>query len=464
MADVDPKIAGKRCPGESVDDILAADSRAVPPSIARDNWRDLGTAPLAADRYTSAEFFEREKRLMWPNVWQMAARDDELPDAGDTLVYSNVGRSYLLVRQGDGSVKAFHNVCLHRGRLLRTESGNTEVLECPFHGFTWNNDGSFKRAPCAWDFDHIKAREFNLPELRVGHFAGFIFVTESADAAPLEDYIAPLGDIFARWRLEECSTAIWVGKVIKANWKVVSEAFMEAWHSVTTHPQILPFTGDANTRYSLWGDHVNLALTPFGVLSPHLEGQGLGEQDILDALSGSGSGRLVSGLDQKVPEGSTARRFLADANRKKFLTDLGYDASDACDSEMLDAFTYNLFPNLSPWGGFGGNIVYRWRPWPDQNATLMEVRILARTKKGEPKKRACKMRFLGEDEPWTTVTDWGKLGAVFEQDMENLPYVQDGLIASANNRVELGNYQDSRIRHFHATLDKYLTGELPVCG
>ena len=96
-----------------------------------------------------------------------------------------------------------------------------------------------------------------------------------------------------------------------------------------------------------------------------------------------------------------------------------------------------------------------------EKLTLMEVRILSRTKKGEPKKRACEMRFLSEDEPWTTVTDWGKLGVVFEQDMENLPYVQDGLIASANNRVELGQYQDSRIRHFHHTLDKYLDGKLP---
>jgi len=96
----------------------------------------------------------------------------------------------------------------------------------PVPRFHLDNDGSFKRAPCAWDFDHNKAREFNLPELRVGHFAGFVFVTKNADAPPLEKYIAPLGEIFARWRLEECTTAIWVGKVIKANWKVVSEAFM----------------------------------------------------------------------------------------------------------------------------------------------------------------------------------------------------------------------------------------------
>lgn len=456
MSEADPQ----RCPGPGVAELLATETVPVPPGVAQDSWRDLGDAPLAADRYTSAEFFAAEKAKMWPNVWQMAAREEELPDPGDLVIYENVGRSYVVIRQADGSVRAFHNVCLHRGRKLRTDSGSASELECPFHGFTWALDGQLKRVPCAWDFKHLEGKDMSLPELRVGRWAGFIFVTESAAAPPLEAYLDPLPEIFTRWRLDECFTAIWVGKVIKANWKVCAEAFMEAWHSVVTHPQILPFTGDANTRYSLWGDHANLALTPFGVLSPHLEGKGLTEQSILDAM-GLGSGRNAVAQGLTVPEGMTARKLLAAGNRKKYLDDLGYDSRDATDSEMLDAFTYNVFPNLSPWGGFSPNIVYRWRPWPDQNATLMEVRLLARTPKGAPRPRAAEMRFLGEDEPWSAVTEWGMLGAVFDQDMANLPYVQDGLIASPNNRVELGHYQESRIRHFHQTLDKYIAGALP---
>ena len=462
MSDRDPgQFRADRCPGPSTDDILDADSRPVPATLRDDSWRDLGDAPLAADRYTSAAFFEAEKRRMWPNVWQMAARDDEFPEPGDLVVFNNVGRSYLLVRQDDGSVRAFHNVCLHRGRLLRTQSGAATELECPFHGFAWKLDGGLKRVPCQWDFAHLEGKDMTLPQLRVGHFAGFVFVTESATAPSLDAFLDPLPKVFDRWRLHENTTAIWVAKVVPANWKAVAEAFMEAWHSVVTHPQILPFTGDANTRYSLWGDHVNLALTPFGVLSPHLGNKGLGEQDILDALSGRGSGRLNVGEGMTVPEGLTARRLLADANRQQFLDARGYASADASDSEMLDAMTYNVFPNLSPWGGFGGNIVYRWRPWPDQHKTLMEVRILSRAPKGQPVPRACEMRMLGDDEPWSTVTEWGMLGAVFDQDMANLPYVQQGLIASPNNRVELGHYQESRIRQFHQTLDKYLAGDLP---
>ena len=69
--------------------------------------------------------------------------------------------------------------------------------------------------------------------------------------------------------------------------------------------------------------------------------------------------------------------------------------------------------------------------------------------------------ILTPEQPWATVTEWGALGEVFDQDMENLPYVQEGLIASANNRVELGRYQEGRIRQFHQTMDKYLAGQLP---
>ena len=99
-----------------------------------------------------------------------------------------------------------------------------------------------------------------------GPWGGYIFIKENPGGPTLEEYLAPLPEHFQRWKHEDCVTTAWVGKVIHANWKVTAEAFMEAWHSVITHPQILPFTGDANTRYNVYGDHVNVALTPFAVM------------------------------------------------------------------------------------------------------------------------------------------------------------------------------------------------------
>lgn len=462
MADRDPdqsKFGEARCPGVSTNDLLETDTRSVPEFIKEDPWEFLGSESIDASRYTSAEFFEQEKTKMWSKVWQFAARQEELPEPGDTVVYENVGRSWLLVRQDDGSVRAFANVCLHRGRKLRTESGPAKEFECPFHGFTWNTNGSLKRVPCQWDFEHLQEKDMSLPEAKVALWQGFIFITEHENPMPIEQYLSPLDKHFTRWNLDECYTALWVGKVIHANWKVVSEAFMEAWHSIITHPQILPFTADANSRYNIYGEHVNLTLTPFGVLSPHLYESGHDEQFIVDSFA-QGSGRTAqSNEGMAIPEGHTARTYIAELNRQQFVEDLGYDGSELSDSEMVDAFTYNVFPNFSPWGGFAPNVVYRWRPWPDQRSTLMEVRLLGRKPKEGPMPQSAEMRFLTEDEPWDTVQEWGQLGHVFDQDMMNLPYVQEGLEASMNGKVELGNYQESRIRHFHQTMDKYINAK-----
>jgi len=459
MADQDPHtLPLAHCPGDDVLAIWARDEPPVPELYKVDSFTDLGPTSLDAARYTSPSFFREEVEKMWPRVWQMAARDEEFPDPGDLVVYDNLGKSVILVRQADRSVKAFWNVCLHRGRKLRTESGTAADLQCPFHGFTWANDGSLKQIPCRWDFAHLADEAMALPEVACASWAGYWFVNWDGKALPLAEYLAPLPEHFARWGQERNFTAVWVGKVIRANWKVVAEAFMEAWHSVVTHPQILPFTGDANSRYSIWGDHVNLALTPFAVPSPHLGA--IGEAAIIEAFEGGAGRNNEEAAPIVLKPGQTARAALGARNREAFRA-LGYpEAESAADAELLDAWTYNVFPNVSPWGGFMSNISYRWRPWPDENSTLMEVRVLAKAPAEGPVPRAAEMVFLGEDEPWSSVTAWGRLGGVYDQDMANLPYVQEGLHSSANGRVELGRYQESRIRHFHATLDKYLAGTL----
>jgi len=138
------------------------------------------------------------------------------------------------------------------------------------------------------------------------------------------------------------------------------------------------------------------------------------------------------------------------------LVKFGHDVSFASDSEMMDALLYNAFPNWSPWAGFQPNIVYRWRPWHDVDHCLMEVRILTRVPPGQEAPKAPAMHFLTDDEKWTEATEIGILGDVFEQDMENLPFVQQGLKGSANGEVQLANYQEIQIRQFQNTLMKYL--------
>jgi len=193
------------------------------------------------------------------------------------------------------------------------------------------------------------------------------------------------------------------------------------------------------------------------VLSPHLDQSARSQQWVVDEILRFNGRAGGGGQSVEVPAGGTARAALAAANRARFAQMSGRDHSHATDAEVLDAFTYNVFPNFAPWGGFAPNIVYRWRPWPDQDSTLMEVRLLMRRSPDAPKRPAPTMRFLADDEPWTAAEGLpASLAGVFEQDMGNLPFVQDGLKASKSGEVNLGDYQEIRIRHFHRTLDRYL--------
>lgn len=466
MAEADPGAGQARSPGVSWTRLMEADSRPAPASLTQESYHYRGSEPIAASRYTSEEFERAERERMWPHVWQFAAREEDLPEPGDFTVYENAGRSWLLSRQDDGSVRAFHNVCLHRGRKLKTEDGHADRFVCPFHGFSWSRSGAYEGNPCAWDFQHLAGQDMRLPEAEVAHWGGYIFLREETGGPSIEEFLAPLPEHFTRWRHEECSTVIWVAKEVPANWKVASEAFMEAWHTLVTHPQILPFTGDCNSAYWTWGDHVNVNLVPFGILSPHIDPVGKSEQWIVDEFikyNGRSSDNYDSSADPyavSVPEGQSARATLGAALRELYAQQSGHDHDHATDAELLDALVYNVFPNFAPWGGFMPNIVYRWRPGRTPDTCLMEVRILARVKKGQPVPRGVPMHLLGPDEPWTAAAELGGLGAVFEQDMGNLPFVQEGLHASKNGKVQLANYQEIRIRQFHETLDKYLSGEM----
>jgi len=456
MADQDRPLneEAERSGGVSWNELADNDSRAVPRFLRQDAYRSLGSEPLATERYTSAAFFQREIDKMWPNVWQFAAREEDMLHPGDVVVYENAGRSYLMTRQDDGAVRAFHNVCLHRGRKLRTANGSVTEFKCPYHGFSWKLDGALKNIPSRWDFKHIEDSAMQLPEAQVGRWGGNIFIKENAGGPSLEEFLAPLPEHFLRWQPERRTTTAWAGKVVAANWKAVAEAFMEAYHVIATHPQIMPFTGDANTKYSIWGDNVNLAITPFGTTSPHIGDGQLSEQEVMNAFL-KYNGRVVPENGAiTVPDGRSAREVMGDFNRKRFGDMAGMDLEHASDAEVQDALTYNVFPNMAPWGGFSPSVLYRWRPWPDQDHTLMEVRILSTVAPGEPIAPSVPMRMLEASETWASAL--GVLGSVLDQDMGNLPHVQAGMKLSKTKLLQLGNYQEIRIRHFHQTLDKYL--------
>jgi len=445
---VPPDRVEGRSPGISYQQLLDTDTHAVPPCLREESAPYQGDRQLPVAYYTDRRYHELEKEKLWSRVWQFACREEHIPAPGDTYVYEIADRSYIVVRGEDSVIRAFPNACLHRGRALRDYPGQVRELRCSFHGFCWKLDGSLKQVPCEWDFPHLDKDDFDLPQVKVATWAGFVFINPDPAAEPFEDFLGVMADHFERWDLANRFVEVHVAKRIRANWKIAQEAFSEAFHVVATHPQLLPGIGDANSQYDVWGN-VSRAITPNGTPSPHISWQPT-EQEIFDSMVDR---RLDEDPVLVVPDGMTARQLSAAAAREALRPVVGGVVDEYCDAELVDSLDYSLFPNFHPWGAFN-RIVYRFRPNGDDHRTsIMECLYLSPFKGDRPP--PAEVHWLDFDEDWMEADELGSLSRVFDQDSFNMPRVMAGLLSAGRPGLTVGRYQESKLRQFYNLLDEY---------
>ena len=450
----------ERCPGRSYQDILRADNGPRPAILQSESFVHQGVENVAVDRYLSQAFHDLEKERLWPRVWQMVCREEHIPKVGDHILYEINDDSFIIIRTAADTIKAFYNVCLHRGTQLRSCAGNVKSLRCPFHGFAWNLDGTLKDIPCRWDFEHVNDAEMRLNEAHVDVWGGFVFINQSENPQPLLEYLHPIPDHFKNWPMHDRHIGAHVAKVMHCNWKMAQEAFMEVYHVIASHPQVLPYVGDCNSQYDIWPDapHVSRMLTAQMVPSPHL-GDSVSDEEMLEAMQADMD---LPGFEPitEIPEGVSGREHFATKLREYFATVTGADMSNISTAELLDAIEYFAFPNFHPWGGITLPMVYRFRPHDnDPGKCLMEVILLRPNPQDGPPPAPAKMRLLSEEEDWGAAEELGWLGLVFDQDVVNVARMQKGLETTRRKGVIMSAYQESRIRHMHNTLSQYL--ELP---
>jgi phenylpropionate dioxygenase-like ring-hydroxylating dioxygenase large terminal subunit len=446
---------------------MAYDLARAPAQVARSKtYQDYldedrgGADPPPVEHHVSRAFYERE-RAMWDKTWQMACREEHIPDVGDYHVYDIAKRSYLIVRTAPDVIKAYPNACLHRGRKLREVSGHAQAFRCPFHGFTWNLGGDLAHAPCQWDFPDLTKGSMDLPQAQVGTWAGWVFINPDPKAIPLDAWLDPIKAQFAPYLWEQSWLGSHVAKVLRGNWKLVQEAFMESFHALDTHPQIMSYIDDFGCQYDAWADkpHVNRMMVPFFAPSPYVADQ-VSEQDVYDDFRGGarrGGGEVGIEDPGRLAAGQTARQKAADESRAAAQAATGVDLSTVSDAELIDGWYYNVFPNLMQWGGYGPNMWYRFRPWNDSHEmTLMEVGFIMRHPADAPKPPPAEMIMLDLDTPWATVEALGELGGVLDQDTTNMAAVQEGLEATFAPTLTLSRYQEARLRQFHRTLRGYV--------
>lgn len=446
----------KKRKGISVQELLEKDKNPAPEILRLESPRDMGRDDISLDRYYSKEWHDKEVETVWQKTWQMACRVEDIPNKGDVELYEIVHDSLIIVRTGAGEkdIKAYINSCLHRGTILCTEAGHVDDIKCPVHGMTWNLDGELSGGPTPWDFPQIKAKEFCLPQVKVGIWAGFVFVNFDDDCEPLESYLECLPEHFKAFNMENRYKAVHGGKILPCNWKLAQEAFMEGMHIAETHPQTVEYTADTNTQYDVFdGRHVSRFIMPEGVASPALGDYD--EQKIVDAMQ-----RDIEFYGKKpieLKDGETAREKIADHARKRFSRATGRDFSNLSTCESIDLIQYFLFPNLSPWGGQATPLVYRFRPNGDNpEECLMEIMMLFSKAKDGSHPKPPKPTIVGLHQSWHDVPGMGSAADVTDQDTENLKRIQRGIRASKKPGATMSVYQESRIRHFHKTLEEYM--------
>ena len=233
---------------------------------------------------------------------------------------------------------------------------------------------------------------------------------------------------------------------------------MEAYHVIHTHPQVAVSNADANSQYDIYGEHVNRFISSLGVLSPHLRGQ-YTEQDILDQFT-IGDSSMLGGADRTLAPGETARQRMADIMRVMFEQGTNTDLSGVSDAELLDYFSYTLFPNTFLFPGISLPMVSRFRPdRDDHRKSIYEVFFLRPLPVDGIRPEPVETVYLDDDQSFTEAEGMDPgFGAILDQDTDNLLLQQEGLEASAKPGITLGNYQEIRVRHFERAIDKYLQG------
>jgi len=317
----------------------------IPDVFRLENPMHGGPAKIPTDRFHEQRIHDLEVERIWKKAWQMVCRVEDIPEVGDYHVYDIAHLSWIVVRSGENEFSAHQNVCLHRGRALCDRHGKgAREFRCPYHGWSWKLDGSIKEITTEWDFPGVREDAGQLPAAKVATWGGFVFINPDPDCEPLEQFLGPVMiEHYRKYRFEDRYKQAHVQRVIKANWKVVMEAFMEGYHVIGTHPQIMVVGGgdSADIRYDVFGNWHRLGHAGGGGASPY---------------------RGISKTPEAVLE---TFRMMADFNKAYLHGLIGDEVEAYSDCELVEQTFSNLFPNFSPWGGWA-RIVYPCRPccWP----------------------------------------------------------------------------------------------------
>ena len=419
--------------------------------------------PVAA--YISPEYVKLEKERLWPRVWQMACREEEIAEPGHYYTYEIANESITVVRKPDGEIAAYYNVCPHRGRRLTEGCGKTGRLHCRYHGWSFGLDGKPSEIVDRQDWgDLLQDADVTLQSARVGTWGGWVFINMDPDGESLDAFLEPAKSMLDPYQFDKMRY-VWRKHVIMpCNWKVALEAFTEGYHVQTTHRQLLAYLDDM-TYSKAFGKHGMFGYAPgrlYGKTSPRL-GEVTGDmrtglyafnKEIWDTLQATTTKEMLAAAARliELPKDSDPYDIYAAFGK--------FHAEEAAknnrpfpvvpvETMMATGTDWHIFPNLVFLHQPTNVLFYRARPDGDNpDSCIFEINVIERFAEGANPEVEVEH---GAD--WASL-DWG---LILAQDFANMGEVQKGMKSRGFKGARTSPVQERAISNFHATLHAYLS-------
>ena len=229
-----------------------------PMSPAGDGGPGDDDRSLPAHYYTDPEILAREHERIFYRCWNFVGHRSQFREAGDFVTCTVGAESIIVIRDRDDRLKAFYNVCRHRGHWLLEGSGHVDVITCPYHAWTYNTDGTLRHARKSKNVPGFDAGKFCLNPVRVDIFCGFVFVNLDPDATALAEEVPGLEREMRDYepKIDDLTLVHRKTFVIESNWKNLVDNYNENYHTPVVHP-VLASNLDESYRVVAHGKYLS---------------------------------------------------------------------------------------------------------------------------------------------------------------------------------------------------------------
>ncbi len=444
---------------------------------------DLGdlSAPvtIGVEAYTSPAYARAEQQKLWRKVWLQVGRIEEIPAVGNFLAYEIGDDSVIVVRTSADAIKAYHNVCPHRGRRLvdiphgeKQACGRKQMFVCGFHGWRFNLEGENIHILHQDDWQGALTPErTRLGEVQVNTWGGWVWINLDPQAEPLRDFLAPVCEMLEPFQLHNMRYRWRKWGIFDCNWKVAMEAFNETYHVQTTHPEFNKY-GEFRGWARAHGKHSNIGYeapknmdaNQAGKLrvgtnaDPRLSTAEMQAytwekantnttQTMVDAAK-----RLKDELPEGTPAGEVLMHWLKSARADDAARGVIWPTVDPAHVGKSGT-AWQVFPNFQIGHAVNNMLCYSARPYGnDPDKCIFEAAVYELFPEGQEPKTEWQFSPATE-EAWCYV-----LG----QDFSNMAAVQQGMKSAGFRGTQPNPYMERSTVNLHRNLAEYMGTGAPT--